>query len=111
MLPSLRQAAESRHWRSTHCVFCANGVYLPREDRSHPGLPQGHEADGRVFRRKLRFAFGGRGKRGGGRAVYFLMVTDDMAAMLFAYAKNAQSDLTGKQRKQALRLMKEIRDG
>ena len=61
--------------------------------------------------RKMRFAFGGRGKRGGGRAVYFLMVSDDMAAMLFAYAKNEQTDLTPDQRKQALRLMKEIRDG
>ena len=34
--------------------------------------------------RKLRFAFGGRGKRGGGRAIYFLLVTEDLAAMVFA---------------------------
>ena len=36
--------------------------------------------------RKLRFGFGGRGKRGGGRAIYFLMVADGVVAMLFAYA-------------------------
>jgi hypothetical protein len=38
--------------------------------------------------RKLRFAIGSRGKRGGGRAVYFLMLAEDTAIMLFAYAKN-----------------------
>lgn len=34
-----------------------------------------------------------------------------MAAMLFAYAKNEQEDLTPAQKKAALRLMKEIKDG
>lgn len=34
--------------------------------------------------RKLRFAFGGRGKRGGGRAIYFLLLADDAAALLTA---------------------------
>jgi hypothetical protein len=61
--------------------------------------------------RKLRFAFGGRGKSGGGRAVYFLMVTDDVLAMVFAYAKSDQEDLTSEQRKALRRLMKEIKDG
>jgi hypothetical protein len=58
--------------------------------------------------RKVRFGFGGRGKRGGGRAVYFLMIADDAVAMLFAYAKNEQEDLTAAQKKEALRIMKEI---
>jgi hypothetical protein len=38
--------------------------------------------------RKLRFSLGGKGKRGGGRAIYFLMVSEDLAFMLFAYAKS-----------------------
>jgi len=58
--------------------------------------------------RKIRFGFGGRGKRGGGRAVYFLVVADDMAVMVFAYAKNEQEDLTTEQRKAALALIKEM---
>lgn len=33
--------------------------------------------------RKLRFGLGNRGKRGGARAIYFLMVADDVAVMLF----------------------------
>lgn len=44
--------------------------------------------------RKLRFGLGNRGKRGGGRAIYFLVLADDVAVMIFAYAKNEQEDLT-----------------
>ena len=61
--------------------------------------------------RKIRFALGNKGKRGGGRAVYFLMVSDDAAVMIFAYAKAAQEDLTMEQRKAALALLKEMTDG
>ena len=61
--------------------------------------------------RKIRFALGNKGKRGGGRAVYFLMVSDDAAVMIFAYAKSAQEDLTMEQRKAALALLKEMTDG
>jgi hypothetical protein len=61
--------------------------------------------------RKLRFSFGGRGKRGGGRAVYFRMVADDAVAMLFAYGKNEKEDLTAAEKNAALRMMKEIDGG
>ena len=61
--------------------------------------------------RKIRFALGNKGKRGGGRGVYFLMVSDDVAVMIFAYAKSAQEDLTTEQRKAALALLKEMTDG
>ena len=61
--------------------------------------------------RKIRFALGNKGKRGGGRAVYFLMVSDDVSVMIFAYAKSAQEDLTTEQRKAALALLKEMTDG
>jgi len=61
--------------------------------------------------RKVRFGLGTKGKRGGARAIYFLMVADDVAVMLFAYAKNEQEDLTKDQRKAALEIMKEFTDG
>lgn len=60
--------------------------------------------------RKVRFGIGNKGKRGGGRAIYFVIVADDMAIMLFAYAKNEQEDLTKEQRKAALEIMKEFTD-
>lgn len=44
--------------------------------------------------RKIRFGIGNRGKRGGGRAIYFLMIADDVALLLTAYAKNEKSDLS-----------------
>jgi hypothetical protein len=61
--------------------------------------------------RKLRFALGNKGKRGGGRAIYFLMVSDDVAVLIFAYSKSTQEDLTTEQRRVALALLKEMTDG
>lgn len=44
--------------------------------------------------RKLRFGFGGRGKRGGVRVIYFFH-NDRMPAFLFTvFAKNERSDLS-----------------
>ena len=60
---------------------------------------------------KLRFAIGNRGKRGGGRAVYFLMLAEDTAIMLFAYAKNEKEDLSAAEKKSALALISEMLDG
>lgn len=61
--------------------------------------------------RKLRFQFGNRGKRGGGRAIYFLMIEDDRAVLLFAYAKSVQDDLSPNQKKAVLLMMQEIKRG
>lgn len=61
--------------------------------------------------RKLRFAFGGRGKRGGGRVIYALLLTGNLVALLRAYAKNEASDLTPDERRQVLALLREIEDG
>lgn len=61
--------------------------------------------------RKVRFAMQGRGKRGGGRAIYYLMLSDDIAVMITAYAKNEQEDLTPAQKKALLAVLKELKDG
>jgi hypothetical protein len=61
--------------------------------------------------RKLRFAFGGRGKSGGGRVIYFLQLADDTALLLMAYAKNEKADLSSNDRKALLALVKELTDG
>ena len=58
--------------------------------------------------RKIRFGIGNKGKRGGGRAIYFLMIADDV---LFPCAKSEQEDLTRDQRKAALAVLKELTDG
>jgi hypothetical protein len=48
--------------------------------------------------RKVRFAFGGRGKRGGARVVYVFGGDDIPVFLLAAFAKNEKSDLTPKER-------------
>lgn len=60
--------------------------------------------------RKIRFAIGNKGKSGGGRAIYYLLITDDLAVMIFAYRKSEQADLTPGQRKAALIMLRELRD-
>jgi hypothetical protein len=61
--------------------------------------------------RKVRFGFGGRGKRGGGRAVYVAMLADDVVAMLLAYAKSDQTDLTPEQRRMLLAALEDLENG
>ena len=48
--------------------------------------------------RKMRIALEGRGKRGGGRVVYWFHSEGYPAVLLMVYAKNAASDLTNEQR-------------
>jgi hypothetical protein len=57
--------------------------------------------------RKLRWGAEGRGKRGGLRVIYHWDAKDELAYMLFVYAKNEQGDLTPSQVKLLSRLVRE----
>ena len=59
--------------------------------------------------RKVRFALGGRGKSGGGRAIYLVVRVRDAAYLLLAYAKAAQSDLSNGQRKAILEMLETLK--
>ena len=48
--------------------------------------------------RKLRFGFGGRGKRGGARVIYLFGGDDVPVFLLAAFAKNEKADLTAAER-------------
>ncbi len=62
--------------------------------------------------RKIRVALPGRGKRGGARVIYYWWSRQECCYLVYAYAKNEQSDLTREQLKQLARVMKEeIGDG
>lgn len=61
-----------------------------------------------VYERSVR---DGQQRKARRRAIYFLMIADDVAIMLFAYAKSEQEDLTRDQRKTALAILKELTDG
>ena len=43
--------------------------------------------------------------------MYYLIVREDVAIMIFAYAKSDQEDLTPEQKKAARTLIEELNDG
>jgi hypothetical protein len=44
--------------------------------------------------RKIRFSMGGKGKRGGGRAIYVALIDKNTVYLLTAYAKSKKEDLS-----------------
>ena len=58
--------------------------------------------------RKLRWALPGRGKSGGARAIYYWRSAAGCIYLLYAYAKNAQADLTEVQRKLLVKWVNEV---
>lgn len=61
--------------------------------------------------RKVRFGYGGKGKRGGGRVLYILRLEMDLVFMLQAFGKGNQADLSPDQKKMLRSIVKEIKDG
>jgi len=57
--------------------------------------------------RKLRFAETGKGKRGGGRLIYYWLVNSDVLYMVYAYRKSAAEDLTASQLKKLAKQVEE----
>ena len=57
--------------------------------------------------RKVRWAAGGKGKRGGVRVIYYVVDDFGQIRLLLIYKKGIQDDLTAAQRKQ----LKAIKDG
>ena len=51
---------------------------------------------------------GGKGKRGGGRAIYFLLMADETILMLTAYSKAEQEDLSAAQKTALLKFINEV---
>jgi hypothetical protein len=60
--------------------------------------------------RKVRFALGGKGKRGGGRAIYLAIKVADVTYLLLAYSKSEQEALTEIDKKVLKTLAKELKD-
>lgn len=58
--------------------------------------------------RKLRFAFGRAGKRGGGRSIYYVVTEDDVTYLLAAYPKVDKVDLTAEEVRLFKALIKDL---
>ena len=52
--------------------------------------------------RKVRMKLEGKGRRGGGRVIYYYLCDVQLVALVYAYPKNRKDNLT-EQQKQALR--------
>lgn len=60
--------------------------------------------------RKMRVGLEGRGKRGGGRVIYWFQSADYPVGLLFVFAKNESDDLSAEQRRVLQRVADAIRD-
>jgi hypothetical protein len=90
----------------------ASAVDLERLEAEIAAKPAvGEVIPGLSGARKARFSMAGRGKRGGGRAIYVLVVQADTAYLLLAYSKKDQEDLSTEQRKVLAALVRELTDG
>jgi hypothetical protein len=54
--------------------------------------------------RKMRIPLQGRGKRGGGRVIYWFHSSDYPAVLMFVFAKNDAADLTADERRRMVSL-------
>lgn len=61
--------------------------------------------------RKLRWASGGKGKRGGARAIYYYHIAGFHIYLMACYAKNEQEDLRPEVKKQLSAFVKQIKQG
>lgn len=58
--------------------------------------------------RKIRFGYGGRGKSGGGRTIYYVMLDEEIVYLLVAYAKADKEDLTASEKRLFCALIEEL---
>lgn len=58
--------------------------------------------------RKARFGFAGGGKRGGGRTIYYVLLSDETIYLLASYAKSDRDDLSSAEKKLFTALVKEL---
>lgn len=77
--------------------------HLAETWRQHPVIP------GSGGMRKARIALPGRGKRGGGRIIFYVWVSEDHLFLMAAYAKNVREDLDPAQLKQLKSILDALR--
>jgi len=61
--------------------------------------------------RKMRFGYAGKGDRGGGRTIYYVVVDKDTTYLLVTYPKVDKDDLSAKELKLFKALVKELTHG
>ena len=82
---------------------------MEREIASNPEI--GDVIQGTGGMRKVRFGYGGTGKRGGGRTIYYAVLEDETIYLLTVYAKADRSDVAADEKRLLKALVKELTDG
>lgn len=82
--------------------------FIAMEDAIAANIAIGDVIPGTGGLRKVRFGYGGRGKRGGGRTIYYALAADETVYLLVAYAKVDREDLTPAEKKLFATLAKEL---
>jgi len=60
--------------------------------------------------RKVRFAAGGKGKRGGARIIYYYHVSDSEIFLIKAYAKSKKEDLSSAEKKDLRNFVNQLKE-
>ncbi|WP_439817162.1 type II toxin-antitoxin system RelE/ParE family toxin [Zavarzinia sp. CC-PAN008] len=89
----------------------SEGDIIAMEDAIALDPARGDVIPGAGGLRKVRFRFGGKGSRGGGRTVYYVLVGDEVVYLLAAYAKADKADLTRDELKLFRKLVEELTHG
>lgn len=100
---------------TTRITVVETSLYLSRAERMMSEAERDHVVDvisenpeaGAVIKgtgglRKMRIALQGRGKRGGGRIVYWFHSPDYPTVLMLAFAKNEADDLSSEQKKRLI---------
>ena len=100
---------------TTRITVVETSLYLSRAERMMSEAERDHVVDvisenpeaGVVIKgtgglRKMRIALQGRGKRGGGRIVYWFHSPDYPTVLMLAFAKNEADDLSSEQKKRLI---------
>lgn len=86
----------------------SSGDILAMEDAIARSPESGAIIRGTNGLRKVRFGYGGRGKSGGGRTIYYVMLDDEAVYLLIAYAKVDKEDLTDAEKRLFRKLIEEL---
>ena len=106
------QIVRTRAFEKSLKKLGASGADIAALEEEIAANPQaGDVVPGLGGARKIRFAMKGKGKRGGGRAIYLVIILKDVAYLLLAYGKSEKADLTSDERRMLAGVIEELQNG
>ena len=104
----IRTHAYARSLKRLAKLGASDADLLAMDDAVAADVFAGDVVPGSGGLRKMRFAYGAAGKRGGGRTIYYAVAEDETVYLLVAYAKVDTSDLTAREMRLFKNLIEEL---